>query len=270
MNYPVALNEYAGGAYLWLGGGKKKVPCFTIPNVTAGSKITMEVESHKNSEGRGIELYTGLVEDASKVDDATKIGESFTPKEKDSYTWTIEKDCDVIVYNTNGCHIYKISISEGSEGPSIPEAADFAAFKALEKGTEAKVTLKDAYVTAVSGNNAYVQDASGALYFYNTGLALEAGKVLNGTVIGKLDIYNTLPEFTKTANTNAEGFTITDGTTTAKAVTVAEALTTDNVSMLVKVAGATITEEEGKFYAVDGDNKIQIYDQFKVLAEGLS
>ena len=45
VNYPVALSEYAGGAYLWLGGGKKKVPCFTIPSVTAGSKITMEVES---------------------------------------------------------------------------------------------------------------------------------------------------------------------------------------------------------------------------------
>ena len=123
VNYPVALNEYAGGAYLWLGGGKKKVPCFTIPNVTAGSKITMEVESHKTSEGRGVELYTGLVADGSTVDDATKIGDSFTPKTKDSHTWTIENDCDVIVYNTNGCHIYSITIEETGGAPVNPDEA---------------------------------------------------------------------------------------------------------------------------------------------------
>ena len=255
VNYPsTSLGNYAGGSYFWVGG---KSRTFTIPNVAAGSTITMEVESHKISEGRGVKLMQG----------DTQIGDVFNPTTKETHSWNIENAGDVAVVNTNGCHIYKITITEGGDSPSILEAANFAAFKALEKGTEALVTLKDAYVTAVSGSNAYVQDASGALYFYNTGLALEAGKVLNGTVIGKLDIYNTLPEFTKTAGTNAEGFTVTDGTATAKAVTVAEALTTDNISMLVKVAGATITEEEGKFYAVDGENKIQIYDQFKVLAE---
>ena len=113
VNYPVALSEYAGGAYLWLGGGKKKIPCFTIPDVKAGSTITMEVESHKTSEGRGVELYTGLDAD-NLVDAATKIGDTFAPKTKEAHSWTIDKDCDVIVYNTNGCHIYKIEITAGT------------------------------------------------------------------------------------------------------------------------------------------------------------
>ena len=60
VNYPsTSLGEYAGGAYLLLGGGgsKQPFPCFTIPGVKAGSKITVELESHKPSDGRGIGLY---------------------------------------------------------------------------------------------------------------------------------------------------------------------------------------------------------------------
>jgi len=184
-------------------------------------------------------------------------------------TWSGE--ATKVVFTVNGnTQINKITISsETSDIPATPEAADIAAFKALEKGTEAKLILTDAYVTAISGSNAYVQDASGALYFYNSGLALEAGKKLNGSVIGKLDIYNSLPEFTKTANTNGDEITATEGTATPKNVTVAEALAAENVSMLVKVT-ASIVEEDGKYYAVDGENKIQIYDQFKVMAEGFA
>ena len=197
----------------------------------------------------------------SKFDVTADVGEL------SSTTWSGDAKKIVFTVNKNS-QINKITVSsEAAEVPSMPEAANFAAFKALEKGTEAKLTLNNAYVTAVSGNNAYVQDATGALYFYNTGLALEAGKVLNGTVIGKLDIYSNLPEFTKTSNTNADNITVTDGTATIKNITVAEALTADYVSMLVKIVGATIEEDGGKYYAVDGESKIQIFDQFRVLAE---
>ena len=121
VNYPTALSDYAGPAYLWLGGGKNKIPCFTIPGVKAGSTVTMEVESHKTSDARGVELYTGVDADGL-VDAATKIGDSFTPTTKDSHTWTIDADCDVIVYNTNGCHIYSIKVEAGSTGISTVNA----------------------------------------------------------------------------------------------------------------------------------------------------
>ena len=114
VNYPTALSDYAGGAYLWLGGGKKKIPCFTIPGVKAGSKITMEVESHNTTKSRGVELYTGVDADGL-VDAATKIGDTFTPTTKDSHTWTVENDCDVIVYNTDGCHLYSVKVALGDE-----------------------------------------------------------------------------------------------------------------------------------------------------------
>jgi hypothetical protein len=108
------LSDYAGGAYLWLGGGKNKIPCFTIPGVKAGSKITMEVESHNTTKSRGVELYTGVDADGL-VDAATKIGDTFTPTTKDSHTWTVENDCDVIVYNTDGCHLYSVKVALGDE-----------------------------------------------------------------------------------------------------------------------------------------------------------
>jgi hypothetical protein len=124
VNYPsTSLGDYAGGAYLWLGGGKKKVPCFAIPAVAAGSTITMEVESHKPAEARGVELYAGLSEDGKTVDDATKIGDSFNPTTKDTHSWTIETAGDVIVYNTNGCHIYKIEITSGTLAIQVVKTA---------------------------------------------------------------------------------------------------------------------------------------------------
>ena len=109
VNYPTALSDYAGPAYLWLGGGKNKIPCFTIPGVKGGSTITMEVESHKASDARGVELYTGVDADGL-VDAATKIGDTFAPKTKESHTWEIAEDCNVVVYNTNNCHIYTIKV----------------------------------------------------------------------------------------------------------------------------------------------------------------
>ena len=99
VNYPsTSLGDYAGGAYLWLGG--KNYDCFTIPNVKNGQTITIEVESHNASDARGITLIAG----------STEL-ESFTPTAKASYSWTITEDCDVIVRNTNGCHIYTITVS---------------------------------------------------------------------------------------------------------------------------------------------------------------
>ena len=108
VNYAVAdaskdFGPYAGGSYFWVGGKDRK---FTIPNVAAGSTITMEVESHKITDGRGVKL----------MQDGNQIGDAFTPKTKESHSWTIENAGDVVVANTNGCHIYKIEVTAGAAG----------------------------------------------------------------------------------------------------------------------------------------------------------
>ena len=111
VNYPsTSLGDYAGPSYLWLGGGgsKQACPCFTIPGVKAGSKITFELESHKTTDGRGIGLYKN-----SYAED-NLIGEQFKPTTKDTKTWEIAEDCDVVVWNTSGCHIYTLKIEAGT------------------------------------------------------------------------------------------------------------------------------------------------------------
>ena len=115
-----SLGDYAGGAYLMLGGGKvqspdKRICCFTIPNVKIGQKITVVVESHKPSTRRGISLFVNSVKD-----DGNKIGDSFMPTTKESYTWenwtlpdgiTADGDTvDILVCNNDACHIYSITV----------------------------------------------------------------------------------------------------------------------------------------------------------------
>ena len=107
VNYPsTSLGDYAGGSYLWLGGGgsKQACPCFTIPGVKAGQKLTVVMESHKLSDARGIQIY------ANSYDAANQIGAAFKPTTQDTYTWTIDQDCDVVVWNTSGCHIYTMTV----------------------------------------------------------------------------------------------------------------------------------------------------------------
>lgn len=131
VNYPeTSLGTYAGPAYLWLGGGNKaagsRLLCFTIPNVQIGQKITMVVESHNPTQARGISLF---VNDINV--EANRIGESFTPTTQDTYTWEnwtlpdgVEDEdgdgmVDILVYNTNGCHIYSIEVGNADQKSKI-------------------------------------------------------------------------------------------------------------------------------------------------------
>ncbi len=125
-----AIGTYAGPQYLWLGGGNKaagsRLMCFTIPNVTIGQKMTFVVESHRSGQGRGIGLYVNDVND-----DANRIGDAFTPDAQETYTWenwslpegVTDEDgdgmVDILVYNTNGCHIYSIEIGENMEARNV-------------------------------------------------------------------------------------------------------------------------------------------------------
>ena len=130
VNYPsTSLGEYAGPQYLWLGGGNKsgsaRIACFTIPKVRIGQKITITAESHKPSDARGVSLFVN-----SCTDDANQIGESFKPKTLESYTWeegwtlpegvTAEGETvDIIVYNTNGCHLYSIEVGDDTQASEV-------------------------------------------------------------------------------------------------------------------------------------------------------
>ena len=154
------------------------------------------------------------------------------------------------------------------EAPAIATVANIADFKALSDGTEATLTLKDAYVLWVHGSDTYVRDASGAIDFYGTGITFTAGTKLNGSITGKRATYNKIPELGKTGNTNADGFTATEGAATAKTITLAQANGETYFCDLVKIEGVKIvSKEEGKYtnvYAYIGTDSVMVYDRFGI------
>ena len=117
VNYPKAVvsnaeQTYEGPAYLWLGGGGKNVDCFVIKNVKAGTAIKMGVETHKIGDARGVQLFIegaeGARGDKLVAPDGSEVA---APTAYTEQTWAVpgeEGVCNIIVYNTKGCHIYFI------------------------------------------------------------------------------------------------------------------------------------------------------------------
>ena len=133
VNYPgpdpsSSFGPYAGASYLWLGGSKKNY--FVIPHVAPGTVIKMGVESHKVTDARGVNLYLGFGTSGTQLLDP----EGNTVAAPIAYTeqeWLVPTDApdtpnddgtyNIQIYNTNGCHIYYITVGDGDE-PPVTEA----------------------------------------------------------------------------------------------------------------------------------------------------
>lgn len=183
-------------------------------------------------------------------------------------TWT-GKANEIVFTVSRNTQINKMDVYVDGQGGDDPEeftgptVANIAAFKQLEVGTEAKLTLTNAKVLFVGEKDVYIRDASGAIDFYQTGLTFANGQCLNGSVIGKFDTYNNVPEFTKTNFTKADGFTAVTDTVKPKEIGLDEIA--GYICDLVLVKGVTIAkEEDGNYYASNGDDKVQVFDKFKI------
>ena len=154
---------------------------------------------------------------------------------------------------------------EGAEVVVLPEVTDLASFKACEKYKAVKLTITDGKVVLAKGNDLIVEDATGAIDFYNWGIKATAGQVINGTVEAKYSEYSGMPQAAKTANTDVTALTITDGDAVAPvAMEFAEAMKAASYLKYVTLTDFTIEQANGKTYLVSGENKIQLYDKFKV------
>ena len=106
-----AFRDYHGASYLWLGSSKKNY--FVIPHVEPGTIIKMGIESHKQTDARGVELYIGhgsrgtklLAPDGSTNAVPTTYQEfewlvpadaTDTPNEDGTFDIDIQSDCDSI------------------------------------------------------------------------------------------------------------------------------------------------------------------------------
>ncbi|MBR1448792.1 MAG: chitobiase/beta-hexosaminidase C-terminal domain-containing protein [Prevotella sp.] len=202
VNYPsTSLGTYDGPQYLWLGGGNKsagsRLLCFTIPKVKIGQKMTFVVESHKPTDKRGISLFVNDVNN-----EANKIGESFTPTTKETYTWEnwtlpegiTDEDgnglVDILVYNTNGCHIYSIEIGDNTQKSKIAYlyqgAAD--ATQAVAEGI-ANYEVEAIDIAATKKTATELQDYDAVIIAANVNDAAYAAELKNA--LGWTPIVNT-------------------------------------------------------------------------------
>ena len=140
-----------GKSHLWINGGKKTLTFQAEVNQT----IKIGVESHKNTEARGIELSTStgsleLLEGEPKPKTFNEAVWNLTGNAGDVATITIK--------TTSGCHIYYIIVGEGDDpsGNSTTisyltagDATTEAAYQALAANANYNVTPVDAATVTV-------------------------------------------------------------------------------------------------------------------------
>ena len=154
---------------------------------------------------------------------------------------------------------------EEAEVVVLPEIADFASLKACEKDKAVKLTITNGKVVYAGSKDLIVEDATGAIDFYNWGLTATAGQVINGTVEAKYSEFMGMPQAAKTANTDVAALTITDGDAVAPvAMTFVDAMKATSYLKYVTLTDFAIEEAGGKTYLVNGENKIQLYNKFNV------
>ncbi|MDD7318413.1 MAG: hypothetical protein SOZ80_05600 [Prevotella sp.] len=176
--------------------------------------------------------------------------------------------------STNG-RIDNIKLVAGATAEVYPEVANIAELKALGDGAKAILTLTNARVNFVNGKDMYVEDATGAIDFYDCKLEYTAGQVLNGTIkVKEYKLYNKLPEITIVSDNN---LVATDGEAVPTEVAI-EAINDAMVCRLVKVSGKVATAEEeytdnsgatqkrtNYFLEDEDENSVQFYRKWQSL-----
>ena len=154
---------------------------------------------------------------------------------------------------------------EGAEVVVLPEIADFASLKAADQDKAVKLTVTNGKVVYAGSKDLIVEDATGAIDFYNWGIKATAGQVINGTIEAKYSEFMGMPQAAKTANTDVTALTITDGDAVAPvAMEFADAMKATSYLKYVTLTDFAIEEAGGKTYLVSGENKIQLYNKFNV------
>ena len=158
-----------------------------------------------------------------------------------------------------------IAVKSGYDNSEIVSATfsmvqPLANIAALTTNTEAGsyfVTLSNAVVTYDSGNYAYIQDASGAIVMYKNGHGLTAGDVLNGTASVAYQLRNSNPQITDLSGVTPVSGTAPDPISVA--VSAWNYTFNDVLSQYFQITGATITQNNSKYYVSLGGADVQLY-----------
>ena len=167
--------------------------------------------------------------------------------------------------------IKNLQITEGNAA-----IANIASLNNTATTTEAAWTgtFTDAVVTYVNGNNAFIEDATAGVQLYLNGHGLTAGTKINGSVSGKIKLYNGYAELTALDFSAAE---VTEGEVPAPTVLTLGELLASYLrwqNCQVKLEGVTFTtalsESNRNGKITQGDDEIAAYSQVngKVIMSG--
>lgn len=231
------------------GGSTVTVP---TPSISGTTPFTENTEVTISTPEGGKTYYT--TDGSDPTSSSTEYKGPFTISE----TTTVK----AISYDKDG----KASsvASKKFEKETLEKAANIAALLAFEKGKKVTVTLNNAIVLYRGTNDIIIKDATGGTDFYQTGLELTKGQVLNGTITVLRDDYNGFKEAKKTDGTNLDNVTITDGTVTPTVSTVANVAASEDCADLYKLEKVEVVANGSNYDIVDGETTLRLYDQFKL------
>ena len=255
MNPPRIMKNSSRGICLWLYKGTSVK--FNAPEGKAITKIEVTMQSGDFD----LEPSTGSVTENVWTGNATEV--TFGPNANGTrYVWA-----------------FAVTLADENEDTVKPaafdvEAADIAAFNAVEDGKTVKLILTNARVNGYFDlqGSYYVEDASGATVI--KGVQLTASKALNGFIVGvkstnsSIDYVNdpaVAVEYTLTA-TDASTFEATDTELTGTVMTITEASTQATYAKLVTLKDVTISGTgQNKTLTDAEDNTIKARDYMGVL-----
>ncbi|MBO4811151.1 MAG: M6 family metalloprotease domain-containing protein [Prevotella sp.] len=143
-------------------------------------------------------------------------------------------------------------------------AASIADYRALAVESEANLLLNDALVVFTANGTAYLRDATAAIAIDNKTLALEVGDCLNGYLFGRVSNDGYTPKLTAVdGRTNDLGYSLTKGNavkpTRTSVADASQRLYGDLVTL-----EAAAPQNDGGLWVMGGDNRIRLYNTFKV------
>ena len=248
------------------GGGSQTASNLAI----TGAPVALSFDLYNNSSAQTVSYTTSSTGDItitpasptsyfSYMHDAEHKTITVTPiaVTPSAQTVTISQEADATYYA--GTATFTVSVADSSP------IANIATLTAITNAGNYAVALTDAVVTYVSGNNAYIQDASGAVAMYKSGHGLTAGDVLNGTANVTYQLHNGNPQITDLTGVTPASGTAPNPTEVAQSDW---SYTFSNVlSQYFKVTGATITLNNNKYYVSLGGESVQLYKPGSSISE---
>lgn len=124
-----------------------------------------------------------------------------------------------------------------------------------------KLVLNNAKVVYVDDNTLHLREGDKALMFYNSPIKMAQNAVVSGSVNVDYDNYYGIHEVKGNSMTNADNLTITESDEVAKptVATIADIHALKYIADLVEFQNVQIVADGTKYYAVSGDDKIQLY-----------